>query len=274
MQDVKIGDFSTNPAENATVISVDISEAMQAGQIDDAIRRVLAVLAGADFGTTPIKADTISESTADAGVTIDGLLIKDGGLPGVTFGDIIPVGTVRHTIKSTPDAGWLMLNGDTLGSATSAAIQNSDSYEALFTLFWDELADTEAMVSGGRGASAAEDWAANKTITVVDAKNRMMVVAGDSYVAGETGGAATHTNTVAEMAPHGHPYRHCTTTQVTARAGNTGGILTNHLHVEVTRPAFSGSPSNTAGQAIGGSGGGLPYSIMNPFWAGYLQIKY
>ena len=127
MPDTDIGDFSTTASSNSTVGGLNIAEGSTAAQLNDAIRATLAVIAGGDFKTTPVKADTISESTADTGVTIDGLLVKDGALPGLTLGDTIPVGAMVETFKSTADTGWLMMNGDTMGSAASGATRASDS---------------------------------------------------------------------------------------------------------------------------------------------------
>lgn len=50
-----------------------------------------------DFGTTGIKADVIAESTSAAGVTVDGLLIKDSGL--------VPMYLTTQPSTSTAAAG-------------------------------------------------------------------------------------------------------------------------------------------------------------------------
>lgn len=76
-------DFSTTPASNSSVNGINIAEGSSAAQLNDAIRATLAVIANPDFGTgSAFKVDAIAESTAAAGVTIDGLTIKDGGLVG------------------------------------------------------------------------------------------------------------------------------------------------------------------------------------------------
>lgn len=51
-------------------------------QIEDAARLEGAI----DFAVNGIKTDTISESTAGAGVTVDGALIKDGGITTTSTG--------------------------------------------------------------------------------------------------------------------------------------------------------------------------------------------
>src|SRR3546814_11128225 len=80
--DVAPKDFSTTAASNATVGGISIAEGSSAAQLNDAIRAVLAVIKTADWGSGGILADVIAESTAATGVTIDGLLIKDGGVGG------------------------------------------------------------------------------------------------------------------------------------------------------------------------------------------------
>ena len=64
-------------------------------------------------------------------------------------------------------AGYVRLNGRTLGNGASGGTEraNADT-EALFTYVYNALSDTHAAVSGGRGANAAADYAANKTIVL------------------------------------------------------------------------------------------------------------
>jgi microcystin-dependent protein len=202
MADLAPKDFSTTAASNATVGGINIAEGSTAAQLNDALRAVLAVLANPDFGVgTLFKVDNIAESTADEGVTVDGLLIKDGAIPSITteIAASIPVGTQRETFRSTPDTGWLMMDGDTLGSAASAATQASDDHEDLFVHLWTYVSDTYAAVSSGRGASAAADWTANKTIVIPNRRDRVGIGAGSAYAAGETGGAATVALTQAQL---------------------------------------------------------------------------
>lgn len=57
--------------------------------------------ANLDMDTYTLLVDTISETTADNGVAIDGLTIKDGGLPG-----IIPSGTAMLFMQNAAPTGW------------------------------------------------------------------------------------------------------------------------------------------------------------------------
>ena len=115
-------------------------------------------------------------------------------------------------VGSAAPTGWLILNGDTLGSAASTATQKSDDYQTLYELLWNSMADAEAPVDGGRGLTATADFTANKKLTMPDARGR--VIAGkevsqslltvaisglDSSTLGKTGGdqrAQDHTHTV------------------------------------------------------------------------------
>lgn len=78
-----IKDWSATPASNTSISGINIAEGCPPSGINDAIRQLMADLRAADFGTSAPKTDTIAESTAAAGVTIDGLLIKDGAIPGL-----------------------------------------------------------------------------------------------------------------------------------------------------------------------------------------------
>lgn len=65
--------------------------------------------------------------------------------------------------------GWVRSNGGTIGSATSSATERANAdCEDLFIELWTKYNNTQCPVEGGRGASAALDWAANKTIATFD----------------------------------------------------------------------------------------------------------
>lgn len=75
----------------------------------------------------------------------------------------------RPTSETLP--GWIIGNGTSIGSAASAATQrNHADCVTLFAWFWNNFSNTDCPVSGGRGANAAADFAANKTIGVLDMK--------------------------------------------------------------------------------------------------------
>ena len=87
-----------------------------------------------------------------------------------------PTGVIDHFFGTTPPAGWVTRNGETIGSAASGATNraNADT-EALFAHIWGETSNTGDFViqdsSGSpttRGASAAADFAANKRMPLPD----------------------------------------------------------------------------------------------------------
>lgn len=64
-------------------------------------------------------------------------------------------------------SGWVRMNGGTIGNAASGASERGDAdTAALFSYLFTTFADDLAPVVGGRGASAAADFAAGKRITV------------------------------------------------------------------------------------------------------------
>jgi hypothetical protein len=66
-------------------------------------------------------------------------------------------------------SGWVRDNGRTIGSATSGASERANSdCQLLYVFLWTTYSDTICPVNGGRGISAAADWAANKYIGLPD----------------------------------------------------------------------------------------------------------
>jgi hypothetical protein len=130
-------------------------------------------------------------------------------------------GDVKITLKTAADTGWVLMNDGTIGNAASGGTTraNADT-EDLFTLLWTNVADAQCAVSGGRGASAAADFAADKTIALPKALGRALAAYGagsgltDRALAFITG-AETHTLTEAEMPSHFHT--------ITANVGNAVG---------------------------------------------------
>ena len=119
-------------------------------------------------------------------------------------------GDVKTTLKTAADSGWVMMNDGTIGDATSGATTraNADT-QALFTLLWTNVSNANCPVSGGRGASAAADFAAHKTIALPKTLGRALAGAGTgagltARNLGDAIGEETHTLTVAELASHQH----------------------------------------------------------------------
>lgn len=96
-----------------------------------------------------------------------------GGGGSVDPTTIIATGDFKSRYGTGVLTGFVRANGRTIGSATSGATEraNADS-QALFEYLW--TADSNLVVSTGRGASANADWVANKTITLPDYRGVVM----------------------------------------------------------------------------------------------------
>lgn len=88
-------------------------------------------------------------------------------------------GDVKITLKTVADTGWVMFNDGTIGDASSGGTTraNADTVN-LFELLWTNTANAQCPVSGGRGATAAADFAAHKTIGLPLTLGRALAVAG------------------------------------------------------------------------------------------------
>lgn len=88
-------------------------------------------------------------------------------------------GDAKLTYKTAADPGWIMANDGTIGDAASGASTRSNAdCQALFVLLWTNVPDAWAPVVGGRGASAAADWAAHKKLTLPKALGRAIAISG------------------------------------------------------------------------------------------------
>jgi hypothetical protein len=121
-------------------------------------------------------------------------------------------GDVKTTLKAIADAGWVMMNDGTIGDASSGATTraNADT-QALFTLLWANVSNTNCPVSSGRGASAAADFAAHKTIALPKMRGRALASAGagaglTSRALGDAVGEETHILALGEIPSHTHDY--------------------------------------------------------------------
>lgn len=133
-------------------------------------------------------------------------------------------GDYKLTGKVTADSGWIMYVYGTIGDGSSSATvrANADT-SALFTLYWNNYSNTLCPVSGGRGASAAADFAAHKTLTLPDMSQRVLGIAGSYNAGGLTSrtlgfahGAETATLATANLPPY-------------TPAGTLGGSATSSL---------------------------------------------
>lgn len=197
-----VGDNDTSIATTAHVINV----------LNAAAFAPLASPAFSGNPTAPTPAtsdnDTTVATTAMVQAAITAALASVG---------VIPTGAVLDLLGTVAaPTGWVLGINGTIGNAASGAtIRANADCANLFTHLWT-LADTEAPVSGGRGASAAADFAANKTIGGLDCRGAARATF-DSLGGAAAGrlttlfprvgmiaGAQTHTLSTAELASHGH----------------------------------------------------------------------
>ncbi len=167
-----------------------------------------------------------------------------------------PTGLGQFYIGITPPAGWVLADGGTIGNAASGGTNraNADT-EPLFTLLYNNMADAQAPVSGGRGVGAAADFALNKTITLPDMRGRVPVGTGgvDPVIHGDMGGSETHVLIEAEMPSHDH------TAQLNVLAPRSGGGTTGGGQIVI--------------QITGATGGDGAHNNMQPWVSLSFVIK-
>ncbi|HEY7418263.1 MAG TPA: hypothetical protein VH593_23990 [Ktedonobacteraceae bacterium] len=126
-------------------------------------------------------------------------------------------GDVKMTLKTVADAGWIMMNDQGIGDVGSSAAYANALAQNLFTLLWTNIPNSYCPVTpGGRGATAAADWAAKKQLTLPKVLGRALAVAGTgpgltNRALGLILGEENHTLTIGELAVHHHdsnPHQH------------------------------------------------------------------
>jgi microcystin-dependent protein len=189
-------------------------------------------------------------------------------------------GTVKDYLGTTAPSGWIMASGLTIGDASSSGTgrANSDTL-ALFTLLWNSYSNSILAVSGGRGSSAAADYAAHKTIAIPDLRGRVTAGKDDmggsdaarfygamsGTVLGSSGGEAMHTLTTAEIPQHSHgvtdPGHHHSifgTTETFPMQSNNRQSLQN--------PGWTITGDSVTGISIQNTGGGTSHINVQPTW--------
>ncbi len=216
--------------------------------------------------------------------------------PAVNSASLLQTGDMIFNAVGGARTGWVRANGLTIGSASSGGTEraNADTVN-LYTYLWNGFSNAICPVSGGRGGSAASDFAANKTITLLDYRGRSpfgvddmgnsaagrltggTFGTGNATTAGSSGGEAAHTLTTAELAVHshantltdnGHLHSLGATVPTTTPGGN--GFQSNGLVTDITQ-----TQTATTGITISNAnaGSGNSHNTMPPFGLGTWFLK-
>jgi hypothetical protein len=199
---------------------------------------------------------------------------------------LVQTGMIHGELVNTSKVGYVRLNGKTIGNAASGATERANADTAsLFAYLWTNLSDAIAPVSGGRGGSAAADYAINKTIQLIDCRARTLLglddmgnapfgslFAGNNFIVGspvipgsllgQNGAvlsatqmpAHVHTGTTSGVADHLHGISFSSATAAEGAnhthtfSGTTTGESVGHHHT------YERSNSLNLGTSAGGSG--------------------
>ena len=197
-----------------------------------------------------------------------------GGGGSVDATTVFQTGDVMWLDVDVVRLGWVRDNGRTIGSAASGATERANAdCQSLFTFLWQNFDTTLCPVLGGRGGSAASDWAADKQITLPDKRgyvtggldtmgnaaagrlSAVPILSGGVTTPGSLIGEPTHAQTVNEMPSHNHggetgdPTTSPSVGAAVASQGNSG--VGNFYAVNTTLPAHHHTiASQGGGQAM------------------------
>lgn len=211
-----------------------------------------------------------------------------GGGGSVDPTTILATGDFKDVYGTGVLTGFVRCNARTMGNATSGGTEraNSDT-SALFVFLWNN--DSALTVSGGRGVSAAADYAANKTITLPDCRGRGRAALSDmgnsdagrvsttyfgctGLVLGCAGGSESQTLTTAQLAAHTHTNSlndpgHFHTVRVGSSGGGTQQV-TQGVDSPGANVGTGAGPilTNTTGISItnASAGSGTPHANVQP----------
>jgi hypothetical protein len=201
--------------------------------------------------------------------------VAAGGFNPAQWAQIQPAGgfstgDAKLTLKNVADPTWILMDDGTIGDATSGATTRANAdCQALFTLMWNNILDTWAPVTGGRGASASADWTAHKPIKLTRQLGRSLIIGGTG--AGLTArplggylGEERHTQTGGELAAHAHSantpnYYTIYTSSYPVDAGGAQNVYTYYSY------------ANTV--TIQNAGSSTPFNVMQPSAAWNIMLK-
>jgi len=187
-------------------------------------------------------------------------------------------GDAKLTLKTVADPGWVIMNDGTIGDDLSGATRANLDTKNLFTLLFNNINDTNAPIFTSTGTAttraaqtdAVSAWAAHCRMSLTKQLGRALAIAGaggglTARTLGQTLGEERHTQTLAELVPHGHGGR-TTFNYLWAWAGAT--ITYGGTEPNVLVAVDSNSISTSTAVTIDAAGSGTPFNVMQPtaFW--------
>lgn len=185
---------------------------------------------------------------------------------------LLPVGTIFDLPGklTVAPAGWVLAMQGTIGNAASGGtIRANADCANLFAHMWTLTNAQAPVLPGGRGVSAAADFAANKTIGGLDYRGRTRVTSDDNggtaagiaagWLHGSVGGAITNALVTANLPNHVHEM---VGGNGVPQVGNTGRFVFGD----------GTAVSNVATVATQGAASSA-FNIMQPSRAGTTIIK-
>jgi microcystin-dependent protein len=167
-----------------------------------------------------------------------------------------PIGTIADFAGTSAPSLWLLCYGQAVSRTTYAAL-----FVAIGTTYGAGDGSTTFNLPDLRGRVVAgqDDMGGSSANRLTDQSGGL-----DGDTLGATGGSETHTLTDAQMPEHthtfsattssdglhGHPFR---TGGSSGETNNSGGLAFED-NVNTNRPAYTGTPDDTAGHQIGGGG--------------------
>lgn len=206
-----------------------------------------------------------------------------GGAGWVNPPGLMGTGHWQHRPVSTAISGWIISNGTSIGNAGSGATQFASITAAFaYAYLWNNFSNTQCPVIGGRGATAAADFAAGKPIgtynmqgigvigvdgmggTPTGLLTGVPVVSGSVTQAGSIIGENLHSLIAAENGPHSHTitdtgHLHATTNVSNNNIGSGGYSGTGNLAAVNTA---TNTGTSVTGISINSQGSGTAHNTV------------
>jgi hypothetical protein len=208
---------------------------------------------------------------------------------------IFGTGDLKCTYGTGPISGFVRANGRNIGSAISGAAERANAdCQSLFQFLWG--VDPNLVVSGGRGISAAADWAANKTIVLPDWRGRALAFLDDmgnapagrltaayfgaaATVLGAVGGGENITMASANLIAHAHanslndPGHNHTSNQFFSQGSPSGVGGGGNFGINVSGAVSTNVTGVTINNASAGSASPTPMRTVQPTMLATIYLK-